>query len=214
MSFRKEKKYKLTVSDQNILKNKLIDKGMKILYPKRTVNSIYFDTNNLDFYLNSEEGVLPRKKIRLRWYDKDIKKIFKEIKISSVEGRFKTSEPFLYNENIFKNNLQLLDNEFGILKPQMQITYSREYFFFNDLRITFDSNIQYTDRSSLNNIITKDKETVMEIKVNFKTNDDYIEKIIGYPTSRFSKYSRSILYTKRLIWLISNYLFCDIKFYI
>tara|TARA_Y100000389_G_C17384798_1_gene476404 strand:- start:230 stop:829 length:600 start_codon:yes stop_codon:yes gene_type:complete len=199
MSFRKEKKYKLTVSDQNILKNKLIDKGMKILYPKRTVNSIYFDTNNLDFYLNSEEGVLPRKKIRLRWYDKDIKKIFKEIKISSVEGRFKTSEPFLYNENIFKNNLQLLDNEFGILKPQMQITYSREYFFFNDLRITFDSNIQYTDRSSLNNIITKDKETVMEIKVNFKTNDDYIEKIIGYPTSRFSKYSRSILYTKRLI---------------
>ena len=199
MSFRKEKKYKLTVSDQNILKNKLIDKGMKILYPKRTVNSIYFDTNNLDFYLNSEEGVLPRKKIRLRWYDKDIKKIFKEIKISSIEGRFKTSEPFLYNENIFKNNIQLLDNEFGILKPQMQITYSREYFFFNDLRITFDSNIQYIDRSSLNNIITKDKETVMEIKVNFKTNDDYIEKIIGYPTSRFSKYSRSILYTKRLI---------------
>jgi hypothetical protein len=199
MSFRKEKKYKLTVSDQNILKNKLIDKGMKILYPKRTVNSIYFDTNNLDFYLNSEEGVLPRKKIRLRWYDKDIKKIFKEIKISSVEGRFKTSEPFLYNENIFKNNFQLLDNEFGILKPQMQITYSREYFFFNNLRITFDSNIQYSDRSSLNNIITKDKETVMEIKVNFKTNDDYIEKIIGYPTSRFSKYSRSILYTKRLI---------------
>ena len=199
MSFRKEKKYKLTFSDQNILKNKLIDKGMKILYPKRTVNSVYFDTNNLDFYLNSEEGVLPRKKIRLRWYNKDIKKISKEIKISSVEGRFKISEPFLYNENIFKNNFQLLDNEFGILKPQMQITYSREYFFFNHLRITFDSNIQYINRSSLNNVITKDKETVMEIKVNFKTNDDYIEKIIEYPTSRFSKYSRSILYTKRLI---------------
>lgn len=199
MSFRKEKKYKLTFSDQNILKNRLIDKGMKILYPKRTVNSVYFDTNNLDFYLNSEEGVLPRKKIRLRWYNKDIKKISKEIKISSVEGRFKISEPFLYNENIFKNNFQLLDNEFGILKPQMQITYSREYFFFNHLRITFDSNIQYINRSSLNNVITKDKETVMEIKVNFKTNDDYIEKIIEYPTSRFSKYSRSILYTRRLI---------------
>ena len=50
MSFRKEKKYKLTVSDQNILKNRLINKGMKILYPKRTVNSIYFDTNNLDAF--------------------------------------------------------------------------------------------------------------------------------------------------------------------
>ena len=26
--------------------------------------------------------------------------------------------------------------------------------------------------------------------------DDYIEKLIEYPTSRFSKYSRSILFTK------------------
>ena len=49
MSFRKEKKYKLTVSEQNILKNKLVEKGMKLLYIKRKVNSIYFDTNNLDF---------------------------------------------------------------------------------------------------------------------------------------------------------------------
>ena len=199
MSFRKEKKYKLTVSDQNILKNKLINKGMKLLYPIRQVNSIYFDTINLDFYLNSEEGVLPRKKIRLRWYDKDIEKISKETKVSSIEGRFKTSEPFLYTENIFKSNFQLLDNEFGILKPQIQITYNREYFFLNDLRITFDSNIQYINITSLNSQEIKDKECVMEIKVNFETDDDYIEKIIEYPTSRFSKYSRSILYTKRLI---------------
>ncbi|MDC0454810.1 VTC domain-containing protein [Candidatus Pelagibacter sp.] len=199
MSFRKERKYKLTVSDQNVLKNKLISKGMKLLHPKREVNSIYFDTNNLDFYLNSEEGILPRKKIRLRWYNKDIKKINKETKISSIEGRFKTSEPFSYTKNIFMNNFQLIDNEFGILKPQIQITYNREYFFLNDLRITFDSNIQYINIASLNNLKTKDKECVMEIKVNFRINDDYIEKIIDYPTSRFSKYSRSILYTKRLI---------------
>ena len=44
MSFRKEKKYKLTVSDQKILKNNLINKGMKLLYPKREINSIYLDT--------------------------------------------------------------------------------------------------------------------------------------------------------------------------
>ena len=199
MSFRKEKKYKLTLSDQNVLKNKLIIKGMKLLYPKREVNSIYFDTNNLDFYLNSEEGVLPRKKMRLRWYNKDVKKISKETKISSIEERFKTSEPFSYTKNIFKSDFQLVDNEFGILKPQIQITYNREYFFLNDLRITFDSNIQYINMAPLNNLITKDKECVMEIKVYFKTNDDYIEKIIDYPTSIFSKYSRSILYTKRLI---------------
>ena len=70
------------------------------------------------------------------------------------------------------NNFQLIDNEFGILKPQIQITYNREYFFLNDLRITFDSNIQYINIASLNNLKTKDKECVMEIKVNFRINDD------------------------------------------
>ena len=84
MSFRKEKKYKLTASDQKILKNNLINKGMKLLYPKREINSIYLDTKSLDFYLNSEEGVLPRKKIRIRWYNTDLKKVSKETKISSA----------------------------------------------------------------------------------------------------------------------------------
>ena len=199
MSFRKEKKYKLTASDQKILKNNLINKGMKLLHPKREINSIYLDTKSLDFFLNSEEGVLPRKKIRIRWYNTDLKKVSKETKISSIEGRYNVSEPFFNAKKIFNNNFQLIDNEYGILKPQILITYIREYFIFNELRLTFDSNIQYKDISSLSGLNIKDKECVMEIKVNFKTNDDYIEKIIEYPISRFSKYSRSILYTKRLI---------------
>mgnify|MGYP000221008953 FL=1 len=199
MSFRKEKKYKLTISDQKILKNNLVNKGMKLLYPKREINSIYLDTKSLDFYLNSEEGVLPRKKIRIRWYNTDLKKVSKETKISSIEGRYKVSEPFFNTKKIFNNDFQLIDKEYGILKPQILITYIREYFIFNELRVTFDSNIQYKDISSLSGLNIKDKESVMEIKVNFKTNDDYIEKIIEYPISRFSKYSRSILYTKRLI---------------
>ena len=84
MSFRKEIKYRLSLSDQKILKNKLISEGLKKLYPKRKISSIYFDTKNLNFHLNSEEGVLPRKKIRIRWYDDNLKEIFKEIKISSI----------------------------------------------------------------------------------------------------------------------------------
>ena len=204
MSFRKEKKYRLTATDQKILKNNLINKGMKLLYPKREINSIYLDTKSLDFYLNSEEGVLPRKKIRIRWYNTNLKKVSKETKISSIEGRYKVSEPFFNIKKIFNNDFQLIDNEYGILKPQILITYIREYFIFNELRLTFDSNIQYKDISSLSGLNIKDKECVMEIKVNFKTNDDYIEKIIEYPISRFSKYSRSILYKKRIIWLICN----------
>ena len=38
----------------------------------------------------------------------------------------------------------------------------------------------------------------MEVKSNFKIDDDYIEKLIEYPTSRFSKYSRGIMHKNLL----------------
>ena len=196
MSFRKEKKYKMTYSEQGILKNKLMKKGMKSLYPPRKINSIYFDTSNLDFYIASEEGVLPRKKIRIRWYNENIDKVFKETKISSIEGRYKFNSQFIKNIPFKSKNFQLFDDEYGILKPQILISYKREYFVFNNLRLTFDTNILYKDIWSLIRLKIADKECVMEIKVNFNVNDDYIEKLIEYPTSRFSKYSRSILFTK------------------
>ena len=196
MSFRKEKKYKLTHSEQGILKNRLIKQGMKFLYPPRKINSIYFDTPKLDFYTASEEGILPRKKIRIRWYNENTNKVFKETKISSIEGRYKFNSRFLKGIPFKNKNFQLVDKECGILKPQILISYKREYFTFNNLRLTFDTNILYKDIWSLKKTNILDKECVMEIKVNFDVNDDYIEKLIEYPTSRFSKYSRSILFTK------------------
>ena len=92
MTFRKEKKFRLTASDLSISLNSLFELGMSTLYPSRLINSCYFDTQNMDIFNNSEEGVLPRSKIRVRWYEKTYN-FNKEIKISSVEGRFKTSTP-------------------------------------------------------------------------------------------------------------------------
>ena len=46
MSFRKEKKYRLTISDIRLLKSLLISQGMQILYPKRKINTCYFDTDS------------------------------------------------------------------------------------------------------------------------------------------------------------------------
>ena len=61
---------------------------MKKLYKGRLVNSCYLDTYDLRMFSESDEGILPRKKIRFRWYENE--EIFnKEIKISSIEGRFK-----------------------------------------------------------------------------------------------------------------------------
>ena len=88
MSFRKEKKFKLSKSELKLLKFSLLEKGMKVSYPKRIIRSCYFDTKNLLMFHDSEEGILPRKKIRYRWYN-SVQEVNKEIKISSIEGRYK-----------------------------------------------------------------------------------------------------------------------------
>ena len=95
MSFRIEEKLK--VAESKIFKLKdWITKNMGVtLYPSRTINSIYFDNQDYTMYNQSIEGVLPRKKIRLRVYGKEFspnKSINKETKISSVEGKYKISE--------------------------------------------------------------------------------------------------------------------------
>ena len=95
MSYRKEKKYKLSKCDLNLLKSLLIKKGMKILYPKRTIYTCYFDTQNYKMFFESEAGILPRKKIRFRWYHNDLN-INKEKKITSSEGRFKQTQATNY----------------------------------------------------------------------------------------------------------------------
>ena len=191
MTFRKEKKYKLTLSDLRILKNDLLFKGMKVLYPERKVKSIYFDTIDLRMFHDSDEGILPRKKIRIRNYNND--KIFsKEIKITSEEGRYKKSNIIAKNISTLDDLQNIIDNDYGLLIPTILITYSREYFLYENLRITFDTNIKYINLRSQIKRTFNETESVMEIKTSIDINDDYILKIISMPTSRFSKYCRGI----------------------
>ncbi len=191
MSFRKEKKYKLTIFEFNSLKNLLIKKGMQKIYNKRFINSLYYDTKQRDMFYHSEEGVLPRKKIRIRWYNSEMN--FKiEKKISSIDGRYKTTNnlPIDKIENFPKN---ISDQLYGLLTPSLRVSYEREYFYLSGMRITFDTSIKYQNYRyfSLNNF--KDPERVVEIKVSMDTSDDFIESLIPYPTTRFSKYSRGLL---------------------
>lgn len=190
MSFRKEKKYRLSFSDLAAVKKQLFQAGMIFLHPSRLINSCYFDNSELKLFHESEEGVLPRKKFRIRWYNKS--NIFtEEIKISSIEGRYKYQKKILdihKSDEIF--DIKIFDKLYGELIPVLIISYEREYFSFNDLRITFDKNISYTFVKSISKPIFKDSECVMEVKVPIDCDDGYIENLIHLPTSRFSKYTR------------------------
>ena len=92
---------------------------MKLLHKTRKVNSLYFDNHELEMYHHSEEGVSPRKKVRIRWYNDEVKFTF-EKKISSIEGRFKTTES-LENLNSLEDMLthKPFDNQYGLLLPSL-----------------------------------------------------------------------------------------------
>ena len=194
MSFRKEKKYRLSNYDLVLLKKTLIQAGLKTLYPSRIIFSEYLDTDNLQMFSDSEEGVLPRKKIRIRWYDNSKEKNL-ETKISSTEGRFKLSKKYLNNYNL-KN---MLDPVYGKIYPSIIVKYLREYYFLNNLRITIDTKILYNDVRKNGTSSAQDRENVLEVKTDNEISDDYIAKIIPYPTSRFSKYCRGVSFLGRMI---------------
>ena len=86
-----------------------------------------------------------------------------------------------------------MDQHYGVLSPTLKVSYERTYFSLLGMRITFDTNINYQDLRLNNRLTYKDPERVVEIKVPLDTNDDFIEKIVPYPTARFSKYCRGLL---------------------
>ena len=193
MSFRKEKKYRLSFSDMAIVKKQLFQIGMISLHPSRLINSCYFDNSELRMFHESEEGVLPRKKFRIRWYNKS--NVFtEEIKISSIEGRFKYQKKtlnILNTDELF--DIKIFDKLYGELIPVLIVRYEREYFSLNDLRVTFDNNISYDYIKSFSKPTLKDSECVMEVKVPIDCDDGYIENLVHIPTSRFSKYTRGCI---------------------
>ncbi len=193
MSFRKEKKIRVTVNEFFKLQSLLQQKGMKSLFKPRVISSIYLDTVDMNMFHDSEEGVLPRKKVRIRWYNED-KKFTLENKTSSIEGRFKVTSKL--DSSILDNELKIksrMDSQYGLIQPILKVSYERSYFMLNNMRITFDKNITYQYLRTANNRKYFEPERVVEIKIPVSCSDDFVEKHIPYPTARFSKYSRGLL---------------------
>jgi SPX domain protein involved in polyphosphate accumulation len=80
MSFRIEEKLYIKYEHLIDFKQFLIKRLAKQLYQPRLIKSLYFDNLNFDMYNDSIEGVVPRKKIRIREYPSgDDKNFYLEI---------------------------------------------------------------------------------------------------------------------------------------
>jgi len=187
MSFRIEQK--ILIGKNQIIEFKKIyqEKLLKKLYPSRLIKSLYFENLNNDMYNDSVEGVVPRKKIRLRNYPNEKKKKFYlEKKISSVEGRYKEKKEISSSnfEKILKSGLY--DYDYGYCRPLIYVEYKRNYYILNNARVTHDSKIKYYQFKS--KIIKKDENEIFEIKTNSKADLDELYSIFPMDRTRFSKY--------------------------
>ena len=166
------------------------------LYPPRKVISIYLDTLDLRMYYETFEGLVPRKKVRLRRYDErklnDLYNI--EIKLSDELARYKKSSSNKISlEEVMKDGLFV--KNYGFCYPLIEIKYIREYSEVKGFRVTIDKNITYklleNNRFPFKDKI-KDVNNVVEIKADIKENLDTIANIFNFPRSKFSKYENAI----------------------
>lgn len=187
MSFRIEEKLNLRPENLIDFKKFIFDDSSKKLFEPRKIKSLYFDNMNLNMYNDSIEGLVPRKKIRVRNYPNNSdNNFYLEIKNSSVEGRFKTRKIIdkIKLKNLEKNGI--LDNQYGLCLPTFEVTYDREYIKYHGVRISIDTNIIY--KSYKSNSYFSDKKIIVEIKTSINKNADFLIKKFPFERIRFSKY--------------------------
>ncbi len=126
MSFRIEEK--LSIDNDKIVdfKSFLAKKTVKQIYYPRKIQSLYFDNHNYEMYTDSLEGLTPRKKIRVRNYPGTTDtNLYLEIKISSVEGRFKTRKIIDNKKFNYIKTKGILDSQYGLCKPCLYVIWPR-----------------------------------------------------------------------------------------
>ncbi len=187
MSFRLEYKYILYPNYLFEFFKKY--KQIKKIFPDRYISSIYFDNKNLDCHNSSIEGLVPRKKIRIRIYN-NINKYYFEKKINSEEGKFKTTKIISNNENKEFLNIGVFDSKLGICYPKISVSYNRSYYLYKKYRITIDKEITFKKFNSTKEV--KLTKNILEIKTNLYSSED-VKKEFPWRHSRFSKYCEGII---------------------
>ena len=195
MSFRKEEKLHVHKNQLNNLLNWIYDNDGYKLYDTRIVSSTYFDNEQMQMFKDSEEGVVPRKKIRVRSYTKkphEAENSALEIKISSIEGRYKTTNHRFNLKKIM--SIGIFDTDYGVCKPKVRVSYKRDYYKIHNVRLTIDRQMEYVNLNNKSHGIYKrfEDDIIVEIKAGYFVPDEYLLRQFEFSRIRFSKYSKAI----------------------
>lgn len=192
--YRHELKFKISNSAAEVLKQKLsliLGKDKNAYYEDGSylIKSLYFDDRDSNSYYEKMDGVLYRKKYRIRMYN-DVD-TFIRLEKKMKHNNYTAKEQMLISKDIYSKILNgkigEIENPEGLLLefitnyknkglvPSVIVEYHRTAFTYpiSDVRITFDSNIQ----SSLYNydlfntsypryIVDEPGKQVLEVKFN------------------------------------------------
>lgn len=176
--YRHELKFKISNSAAEVLKQKLsliLKKDKNAYYSDGSylIKSLYFDDLDSSSYYEKMDGVLYRKKYRIRIYNNNDEFIRLEKKMK--HNTYTAKEQILISKDIYSkilnDKLDEIDSPTGLLEefitnsktkhlvPSVIVLYHRIAFTYpiSEVRITFDSHIQ----SGLYNYDLFDKEVPM-----------------------------------------------------
>ncbi len=103
-----------------------------------------------------------------------------------MEGRFKTRKIISVPSFDKYKNVGIFDDQYGVCVPNYYVSYLREYCIIDDVRISLDNNLVYTNFK--NKLVHKDLNSIVEIKTSIKKNLDDLVKLFPFQRIRFSKY--------------------------
>ena len=205
-----ERKWIYRSGDYLALVNSLIRSNFffNTQYPKRTVNSIYFDSLDYSSIRQNLDGVSNKKKIRVRWYGEEDKLVKPLLEVKSKRGSETKKESYNINElngleflnfknlEIIKNFINKKIKTNKIIYPILTTNYNREYFISSNgkVRATVDYNLKsifLKNQSQLD--IKKNFSFVCILELKYATKlDKYVMENLREMTLRLSKNSKFV----------------------
>ncbi len=193
----------------------LMSRGLSTLYPRRRVNSAYFDTHMFDGLHSADAGIADRVKPRVRWYGDTLcpevlrfeakcKRASAGYKrIASIKGPIDFGS--LTWTQVHRAVREQLDGPLGMLfdtaaQAAACTRYDRDYFTTRDevVRITLDNNVQlfpqFSMRPQLHRPVILDPLLIIEVKAAIEARDTVawlLKDAPGRP-SRLSKYGLAL----------------------
>jgi hypothetical protein len=187
--------------------------GFRVAYPPRWVNSIYFDTPDLDSFNDHIAGVPVRRKLRYRWYGQNLclaQNGQVEVKNKSELAGWKLIEKLGPAFDLENGNWADLMDEMraaasGVVKellsvsrPVLLTVYFREYYVSADgqVRLTIDSDLKgydqfFASRPNLCFCHRPDEQVLLELKSEVSQAAELADILAHFP-ARAGRYSKFV----------------------